>query len=118
MEALDHALAGNFLTENLCTAVAKAVKPGSYHTFCSLVVMLNKYQPQKFLRFFFVLGESLSVDPIRNCFKLLLHWNVLESHMEEKIRLYYLSEHYETNESLEPIVEKLFKYKTRLNDNE
>ncbi|XP_044743140.1 glycerol-3-phosphate acyltransferase 1, mitochondrial isoform X3 [Chrysoperla carnea] len=62
-------------------------------------------------------SESLSVDPVRNCLKLLQHWQVLESHTQDKIRMYYLSEHYDDNESLKPILIKLCRFKTPLNNN-
>ena len=40
-------------------------------------------------------GESLCVDPIKNSFKLFEKWNVLECHMQENIKIFYLKEDYD-----------------------
>ncbi|GAB1860008.1 Glycerol-3-phosphate acyltransferase, mitochondrial [Camponotus japonicus] len=40
-------------------------------------------------------GESLSVDPIKNSLKLFEKWNVLECHMQENIKMFYLKEDYD-----------------------
>ncbi|XP_050448992.1 glycerol-3-phosphate acyltransferase 1, mitochondrial isoform X2 [Cataglyphis hispanica] len=40
-------------------------------------------------------GESLCVDPIKNSLKLFEKWNILECHMQENIKIFYLKEDYD-----------------------
>ncbi|KAK7863758.1 hypothetical protein R5R35_011159 [Gryllus longicercus] len=56
-------------------------------------------------------GESLSVDPIKNSLKLFERWGVLECHIEENVKLYYLSESRDSEESVREVYNKINKYK-------
>ena len=59
----------------------------------------------------YVLGESLCVDPIKNSLKLFEKKNILECHPQENIKIYYLKEEYDDNESTNQIYEHIAAFK-------
>lgn len=58
----------------------------------------------------FKYNECLAVDSIRNSLKLLEKWNVLDCHMQDSIKLYYLGENYNDEASLVNIVFQIEQY--------
>ncbi|XP_012220470.1 glycerol-3-phosphate acyltransferase 1, mitochondrial isoform X2 [Linepithema humile] len=56
-------------------------------------------------------GESLCVDPIKNSFKLFEKWNVLECHMEGKIKIFYLKEDYDKDVATQTIYDTIAAFK-------
>uniref|UniRef100_A0A1B6LVY5 GPAT/DHAPAT C-terminal domain-containing protein n=2 Tax=Graphocephala atropunctata TaxID=36148 RepID=A0A1B6LVY5_9HEMI len=55
-------------------------------------------------------NESVSVDTIRNALKLLEKWEVVECHNQDRIKLYYLGQHYEDEGLLAPIVQRVQQF--------
>lgn len=58
----------------------------------------------------FTLGESLSVDTIRNSLKLLEKWDVLDCHNQDNIKLYYLGAQYDDEASFANIITKVQQF--------
>ncbi|KAG8251619.1 hypothetical protein J6590_075506 [Homalodisca vitripennis] len=54
--------------------------------------------------------ESVSVDTIRNVLKLVEKWEVVECHNQDRIKLYYLGQHYEDEGLLAPIVQRIQQF--------
>ncbi|XP_067010408.2 glycerol-3-phosphate acyltransferase 1, mitochondrial isoform X2 [Anabrus simplex] len=54
--------------------------------------------------------ESLSVDPIKNSLKLFERWGVIECYLQDKLKLYYLKDEYNTDSSVRKVFEKITKY--------
>jgi hypothetical protein len=55
--------------------------------------------------------ESLSVDPFKNSLKLFEHWEVLECLSHDRIKLYYLSDKYDSERSLQKVFERVKRFK-------
>jgi hypothetical protein len=55
--------------------------------------------------------ESLSVDPFKNSLKLFEHWEVLECLSQDKIKLYYLRDKYDSEQSVQTVFEKVKRFK-------
>lgn len=60
---------------------------------------------------FLFLGESLSVEPIKNSLKLFEKWQVLECHPEENAKIYYLRDGYDNDEAANQIYESVEVFK-------
>lgn len=56
-------------------------------------------------------GESLSVDPIKNSLKLFERWGMLECHVQENVKLYYLPETIDIEENAREVFRKISKFK-------
>lgn len=56
-------------------------------------------------------GESLCVDPIKNSFKLFEKWDVLECHLQENVKIYYLKEEYDNDKAANQIYESVAAFK-------
>lgn len=67
--------------------------------------------------FFLLIGESLCVDPIKNSFKLFEKWNVLECHMQENIKIFYLKEDYDKEVITKNVYDTLAAFKWTRNVN-
>ncbi|XP_012280948.1 glycerol-3-phosphate acyltransferase 1, mitochondrial isoform X2 [Orussus abietinus] len=52
-------------------------------------------------------GESLNVDAVKNSFKLFESWNIIEFYSQENIRMFYLADTYDDNESTNSIYESI-----------
>lgn len=59
-------------------------------------------------------AESLSTDTIKNCMKLLEKWSVLECHIQEGTKVYYLNPKYESEEMLVTVIGKAELFRNRL----
>ncbi|XP_054258874.1 glycerol-3-phosphate acyltransferase 1, mitochondrial isoform X3 [Macrosteles quadrilineatus] len=55
-------------------------------------------------------NESVSMDTVRQALKLLEKWEVLECHSQDKIKLYYLGQHYDGEGLLDPIIERIRQF--------
>ncbi|XP_049780359.1 glycerol-3-phosphate acyltransferase 1, mitochondrial isoform X1 [Schistocerca cancellata] len=55
--------------------------------------------------------ESLSVEPVKNSLKLFEHWGLLECHTQEKIKLYYLKEEFDSERQVQKIFDKIQKFR-------
>lgn len=63
-----------------------------------------------FLLFFFLItGESISVDSIRNCVKLLEKWSVLEISSSTGMRILSLGGLYDSLNGVESVIERIQK---------
>ncbi|XP_070155729.1 glycerol-3-phosphate acyltransferase 1, mitochondrial isoform X1 [Polyergus mexicanus] len=62
-------------------------------------------------------GESLCVDPIKNSFKLFEKWNVLECHMQENIKIFYLKEDYDKEVITKNVYDTIAAFKWTRNVN-
>jgi hypothetical protein len=51
------------------------------------------------------------VDPFKNSLKLFEHWEVLECLSHDRIKLYYLSDKYDCERSLQKVFEKVKRFK-------
>ncbi|XP_017778247.1 PREDICTED: glycerol-3-phosphate acyltransferase 1, mitochondrial isoform X1 [Nicrophorus vespilloides] len=56
--------------------------------------------------------ESVSVDPIKNALKLYQRLELLEVHTEKKLKLYYLKENVNNNDSVKKMFEKIDVYRS------
>ncbi|PSN51272.1 hypothetical protein C0J52_11784 [Blattella germanica] len=54
--------------------------------------------------------ESLSVDAFRNSLKLFERWDVLECITHDRIKLYYLSEDFDNDKSVQTVFEKVKRF--------
>jgi len=55
-------------------------------------------------------NESVSMDTVRGALKLLEKWEVVECHTQDKIKLYYLGQHYDGEGMLEPIITRIQQF--------
>lgn len=62
-------------------------------------------------------GESLCVDPIKNSFKLFEKWNVLECHMQENVKIFYLKEDYDKEVITKNVYDTIAAFKWTRNVN-
>ncbi|KAK0165007.1 hypothetical protein PV328_003565 [Microctonus aethiopoides] len=62
-------------------------------------------------------GESLSVDPVKNSLKLFEKWQVLDCHVEENVKIYYLHDAYDDDVAANRIYEsiEIYKWTNKLN---
>ncbi|KAF2900464.1 hypothetical protein ILUMI_05716 [Ignelater luminosus] len=58
-----------------------------------------------------VYDESVSSDSIKNAFKLFQKWEILECHNQSKLRLYYLQEVHDDDQSVRDLCNKIDKYR-------
>ncbi|XP_011863958.1 PREDICTED: glycerol-3-phosphate acyltransferase 1, mitochondrial isoform X2 [Vollenhovia emeryi] len=56
-------------------------------------------------------GESLCVDPIKNSFRLFEKWNVLDCHMQEKAKIFYLKEDCDTDAAINNVYDTIAVFK-------
>ncbi|KAL6262598.1 hypothetical protein P5V15_005392 [Pogonomyrmex californicus] len=56
-------------------------------------------------------GESLCVDPIKNSFRLFEKWNILECQMQEKVKIFYLKEDYDTDAGMKNVYNTIAVFK-------
>ncbi|XP_014222103.1 glycerol-3-phosphate acyltransferase 1, mitochondrial isoform X2 [Trichogramma pretiosum] len=56
-------------------------------------------------------GESLCVDPIKNSLKLFEKKNILECHVQENAKIYYLKDEFDDEEAVNQIYETLATFK-------
>ncbi|GLV32811.1 minotaur [Carabus blaptoides fortunei] len=56
-------------------------------------------------------GESVCADPIKNSLKLFQTWDILECHAEDKIRLFYLKDHYDNDKTVRTVLTRIEKFK-------
>lgn len=61
--------------------------------------------------FYYVADESISSDSIKNAFKLFQKWEILECHNQNKLRLYYLKETHDDDQSVRDLRNKIDKYR-------
>jgi hypothetical protein len=54
--------------------------------------------------------ESVSVDTVRGALKLMEKWEVVECHTQDKIKLYYLGQHYDGEGMLSPIIDRIQQF--------
>ncbi|XP_065173750.1 glycerol-3-phosphate acyltransferase 1, mitochondrial isoform X2 [Atheta coriaria] len=57
--------------------------------------------------------ESVSVDPIKNALKLFQKMDLVEIHQEKKIRLYYLKDEQDNDESVRVVYDKINAYRRK-----
>lgn len=67
--------------------------------------------------FLVIIGESLCVDPIKNSFKLFEKWNIMECHMEEKLKIFNLKEECDTDEAIKNVINRIATFKWTRNVN-
>jgi len=53
----------------------------------------------------------LCVDPIKNSFRLFEKWNVLECHMQENIKVFYLKEDCDTDTATKNVYDTIAAFK-------
>ncbi|XP_014253153.1 glycerol-3-phosphate acyltransferase 1, mitochondrial isoform X2 [Cimex lectularius] len=56
-------------------------------------------------------GESLSTETIKNCLKLLEKWHILDCINVSGTKLYYLNKNFNTEVSLESVVDRVERYR-------
>lgn len=56
-------------------------------------------------------GESLCVDPIKNSLKLFEKKNVLECHLQENVKIYYLKDEYDDDSAANEVYESVAAFK-------
>ncbi|XP_011159717.1 glycerol-3-phosphate acyltransferase 1, mitochondrial isoform X2 [Solenopsis invicta] len=56
-------------------------------------------------------GESLCVDPIKNSFRLFEKWGVLESHMQEKVKIFYLKDNFNMEAATKNVYDTIAVFK-------
>lgn len=71
----------------------------------------------QYLFFLIIIGESLSVDPIKNSLKLFEKWNVLECYMQENIKIFYLKEDYDKEVIAKGVYDTIAAFKWTRNVN-
>lgn len=59
--------------------------------------------------------ESVSVDPIKNALKVFQKWDILDSHSENKDRIYYLTDRQDNSESVTLLYKRISKYRSYMN---
>lgn len=70
------------------------------------------FSRQKFDKQFFLFAEeSVSVDTIKNAFKLFQKWDILECHAEKKLRLYYLKDSEDNSDSVKNLYTRINKFR-------
>lgn len=74
-----------------------------------LFYYMNVFNVKSFLTL--TTEESLSVDPIKNSLKLFERWGVLECYTQDRIKLYYLKDAFDSEVSVEKVCEKFNKFK-------
>lgn len=62
---------------------------------------------------FYFVEESVSVDPIKNALKLFQKMDLVEIHQEKKIRLYYLKDEQDNDESVRVVYDKINAYRRK-----
>lgn len=60
---------------------------------------------------FFFAGESISVDAVKNALKLFQHWDYLDCYAEDKIRLLYLKNAHDNQDSIDTLFNKINQYR-------
>jgi len=55
-------------------------------------------------------GESLALDPIRNFVKVLVGWQVLESHTENAILTYFLGEAFDNEMAVDTVIQRIRRF--------
>ena len=58
-----------------------------------------------------VLEESVSVDAVKNALKIFQKWDVVECYSENKLKLLYLKEAHDNDESVNNIYNKINKFR-------
>jgi hypothetical protein len=56
-------------------------------------------------------GESMALDPVRNLINLSLRWQVLESFTNESITSYYLHDHFDDQNAVDGLIQRLKKFR-------
>ncbi|XP_012537391.1 glycerol-3-phosphate acyltransferase 1, mitochondrial isoform X2 [Monomorium pharaonis] len=56
-------------------------------------------------------GESLCVDPIKNSLRLFEKWGVLECHMQENVKIFYLKEDCDTDAATKNVYDTIAVFK-------
>lgn len=60
--------------------------------------------------FYYILGESISVDSIRNCIKLFEKWSILEISNATGVRLISLCNVHDSTIGVENVIQRIQKY--------